>query len=64
MRIIIIRIPTEQIALEGYIGKDMRLYLQKLVQNERIREYDLLLKEKWSFYLLLLFRKQKAWILS
>ena len=38
----------ERIAKEGYTGKDMRLYLQKLVQNNRIREYDWLVKEKWS----------------
>ena len=37
-----------RIAKEGYTGKDMRLYLQKLVQNKRIREYDWLVKEKWS----------------
>jgi len=38
----------KRIAEEGYTGKDMRLYLQKLVQNNRIREYDWLVKEKWS----------------
>ena len=38
----------KRIAEEGYTGEDMRLYLQKLVQNNRIREYDWLVKEKWS----------------